>query len=251
VVKVMAAALVAGCIPVAVILALTPGPSPRPHQRQVAASPAAPRPAAVAVSKPAPASGYIVSSSTPIRYSERAGGPPVGTLPARNPYGQRQTVAVVGRPEGGWTQVELPLRPNGQTGWVPLSQVSLTRTAYTVSVDLETRTVTVRDAGVVVLSTPAAVGAPVSYTPKGHTFVWESIKPQPTGGPYGPYVLGLAEFSDTYATFNGGVAQIGIHGTDEPWLIGQAVSHGCVRVANQAIVEMVAMLPLGTPVTVY
>jgi lipoprotein-anchoring transpeptidase ErfK/SrfK len=60
----------------------------------------------------------------------------------------------------------------------------------------------------------------------------------------------LALFSNAYSVFNGGDAQIGLHGQDEPWSIGHPVSHGCVRVANNVISKLAAMLPLGTPVTI-
>jgi lipoprotein-anchoring transpeptidase ErfK/SrfK len=47
---------------------------------------------------------------------------------------------------------------------------------------------------------------------------------------------------------DGGV--IGLHGTNQPELLGQDVSHGCIRVANDVITEMVSYLPLGTPVEI-
>jgi lipoprotein-anchoring transpeptidase ErfK/SrfK len=35
-----------------------------------------------------------------------------------------------------------------------------------------------------------------------------------------------------------------------PWLLGQAVSHGCVRVPNEAIVRVARLVPPGTPVRI-
>jgi lipoprotein-anchoring transpeptidase ErfK/SrfK len=46
----------------------------------------------------------------------------------------------------------------------------------------------------------------------------------------------------------GGV--VGIHGTNTPWLIGQAVSHGCVRVENGTAKELRRYAPLGTPILI-
>jgi lipoprotein-anchoring transpeptidase ErfK/SrfK len=43
---------------------------------------------------------------------------------------------------------------------------------------------------------------------------------------------------------------VAIHGTNAPWLIGQAVSHGCIRVHNSVIRRLARLLPLGTPVRV-
>jgi len=44
----------------------------------------------------------------------------------------------------------------------------------------------------------------------------------------------------------GGLA--GIHGTDRPDLLGQAVSHGCVRVSNTVDRALARLAPLGTPI---
>ena len=49
--------------------------------------------------------------------------------------------------------------------------------------------------------------------------------------------------------FGGGDGQIAIHGTNNPGDIGQDVSHGCVRIENAAI-ERLSTLPLGTPVVI-
>ncbi len=41
-----------------------------------------------------------------------------------------------------------------------------------------------------------------------------------------------------------------IHGTNEPWLIGTAVSNGCIRLTNDNIIDLYNRTPLGTPVLV-
>ena len=41
-----------------------------------------------------------------------------------------------------------------------------------------------------------------------------------------------------------------IHGTNEPWLIGTAVSNGCIRLTNDNIIDLYDRTPLGTPVLV-
>lgn len=43
---------------------------------------------------------------------------------------------------------------------------------------------------------------------------------------------------------------IGFHGTPNEELIGQAVSHGCVRMRNQDVLALYAMVKIGTPVIV-
>jgi lipoprotein-anchoring transpeptidase ErfK/SrfK len=42
----------------------------------------------------------------------------------------------------------------------------------------------------------------------------------------------------------------GIHGTDEPWSIGSAASHGCIRMLVPDVIQLYSMTPLGTPVWV-
>ena len=41
-----------------------------------------------------------------------------------------------------------------------------------------------------------------------------------------------------------------VHGTNEPWLIGTAVSNGCIRLTNDDIVELYDRTPIGTDVFV-
>lgn len=41
-----------------------------------------------------------------------------------------------------------------------------------------------------------------------------------------------------------------IHGTDAPWTIGQAVSHGCIRMTNEDVLDLYPRVPMGTRVTV-
>ena len=43
---------------------------------------------------------------------------------------------------------------------------------------------------------------------------------------------------------------IGIHGTSRPELLPGRVSHGCIRLRNEDIVELDRLMPVGTPVTI-
>jgi lipoprotein-anchoring transpeptidase ErfK/SrfK len=43
---------------------------------------------------------------------------------------------------------------------------------------------------------------------------------------------------------------IGFHGTPDEKLVGQAVSHGCIRMRNKDVLALYALVKLGTPVTV-
>jgi lipoprotein-anchoring transpeptidase ErfK/SrfK len=41
-----------------------------------------------------------------------------------------------------------------------------------------------------------------------------------------------------------------IHGTNEPWTIGQAVSSGCIRMMNNDVVDLYNRVPVGARVVV-
>jgi lipoprotein-anchoring transpeptidase ErfK/SrfK len=47
-----------------------------------------------------------------------------------------------------------------------------------------------------------------------------------------------------------GKTQLGFHGTDQPELIGKAVSHGCIRMHNKDVTALYAYVQMGTAVTV-
>ena len=53
-------------------------------------------------------------------------------------------------------------------------------------------------------------------------------------------------------SFAGGNGVIGIHGTNQPELIGSSVSQGCIRMENDVIDRLVEEigLPLGVPVEI-
>ena len=47
-----------------------------------------------------------------------------------------------------------------------------------------------------------------------------------------------------------GISSIGIHGTCAPWSIGGRRSHGCIRLKNENILELVESVEIGMPVIV-
>ena len=49
----------------------------------------------------------------------------------------------------------------------------------------------------------------------------------------------------------GNDTSIRIHGTTEPGSIGRAVSNGCLRMRNEAVMDLYEQIPVGTPVYVY
>lgn len=149
-----------------------------------------------------------------------------------------------------WAEVYLPIRPNGSTGWVPLADEQLTATSYRVEISLTDFTLTLFEGSDEVFSTDVGVGRDDRPTPGGVYYIRELLQPPDPDGVYGPYAYGLSGFSPVLDSFNGGEAIIGIHGTNQPDKLGTYVSSGCIRMANDAITELVTDfgIPLGTPV---
>lgn len=173
-------------------------------------------------------------------------------IAATTTAGAPATFAIIGDPEAGdgaWYEILLPIRPNGARAWVPADSVSVARTEFRVFVDLDGRRMRVENDGTEVFGTEVAIGESANPTPVGASYVTELIESIDPGGAYGPYAFGLALHSDTLTEFAGGPGQVGFHGTNEPNLIGQDVSNGCIRLSNDDIRAVVDLqLPLGVPV---
>ncbi|MGI9034386.1 MAG: L,D-transpeptidase [Acidimicrobiales bacterium] len=149
-----------------------------------------------------------------------------------------------------WLQVDLPVRPNGSTGWIRAADVDLTTINYRVAVNLRAYRITVWRGGQVILSEPVGLGTTDTPTPGGKYYIKELLKPPNPNGAYGPYAYGLSGFSNVLTSFEGGAGVVGIHGTNQPSLIGRSVSHGCIRMSNSGITTLAKTLPLGTPVQI-
>jgi lipoprotein-anchoring transpeptidase ErfK/SrfK len=151
--------------------------------------------------------------------------------------------------EAEWYRVQLPVKPNGSTGWVRARDVELAPVQTRIEVDLSARLVTLYDAGRRVLAVPAAIGSPQTPTPTGRYYVNQRLVPEDPGGPFGPGAIGISAFSDVLTGWAQG-GPIAIHGTNRPDLIGRAISNGCIRVRNDHLRRLFARTLAGTPVTV-
>lgn len=86
---------------------------------------------------------------------------------------------------------------------------------------------------------PVAVGKKSTPTPLGNwVIVQKAVNP---GGPFGVRWMRLSVPWGGY----------GIHGTNNPSSIGKAVSHGCVRMYNEDVIEVYRSTPIGTPVNIF
>lgn len=166
-----------------------------------------------------------------------------------NPDGAPRVFLVTDR-QPGWLHVLLPVQPNGSRGWVATSQVGTEKTSYWVQVLRSEHRLKVFRGKETLVSTPAAIGKTDTPTPGGAYYLTELLQPPNPNGAYGPYAYGLSGQSTAMTQFNGHDPVIGIHGTNEPKLLGTSVSHGCIRVSNTVITKLAKMLPLGTPVQI-
>ena len=174
---------------------------------------------------------------------------PLYAAPGRRPFGKigptqmgDTWLPVIDR-RGGWTQVLLPSRPNGSTGWLRTAQLEQRRTPYVVRVHVGSRRLELVRDGAVVGSWSVGVGAPDTPTPVGRTFLLGSIVDDQQG--FSPLILPLGSHSDTLDTYGGGPGTVALHGWPDDSVFGSAVSHGCVRVPADAL-EQLRRVPLGT-----
>jgi hypothetical protein len=148
-----------------------------------------------------------------------------------------------------WLHVALPIRPNGSRGWVRASDVQRRLVRTRVTVDLSEKRVRLYKRGRLVLSSRAAIGSSATPTPVGRYYVNQRLIPGDPSGPFGPGAVGISAFSPVLTGWAQG-GPIAIHGTNEPWSIGRAVSNGCIRIPNPALRRLFAQALAGTPVVI-
>ena len=73
--------------------------------------------------------------------------------------------------------------------------------------------------------------------------------PTESGGPFGPGAIGISAFSNVLTGWAQG-GPVAIHGTNEPWSIGHAVSNGCIRLPNTTLLKVFREAVAGTPVII-
>jgi lipoprotein-anchoring transpeptidase ErfK/SrfK len=140
----------------------------------------------------------------------------------------------------------VPGRPNGRTGWIPAEAADLRPVRELIHIDLSAQTLEFRSKGRLALKTRVAVGRPGMETPRGLFYVtWKLVPRAPV---LGKFAFETSAYSRLSEWPGGGI--VGIHGTYEPQLLGQAVSHGCVRVSNRDILRLRARVGLGTPIRI-
>ncbi|MEI2664494.1 L,D-transpeptidase family protein [Rossellomorea sp. LJF3] len=123
----------------------------------------------------------------------------------------------------------------GQTITIP-GIPDTTGNPYRIQVSVNNRILRLFKDGSQVKEFPIAVGRILFETPIGE-FIIINKAPDP-GGPFGTMWMSLSKES------------YGIHGTNNPASIGNAVSKGCIRMYNKDVEELSNIVPIGTPVSI-
>lgn len=206
------------------------------------------------------AGGYVAKILQPsvVRKAPRRSATRIGVARSRTSYLDQGTQLLVhaarfdaqGRP---WLRVQLPIRPNGTTGWVPADDAVVRRNPWSVHVQLERRRLTVYRDGAAVRRVDVVVGAPDTPTPRGRFAIYEVAPQRDRRGFTGPWALNLTGFSTVLESFGSGPGRVAIHGRGPESLsdpLGSARSHGCVRVDNATIEWLQRRLTNGVPVRI-
>jgi lipoprotein-anchoring transpeptidase ErfK/SrfK len=108
--------------------------------------------------------------------------------------------------------------------------------AYQITISLSQRRLYLYENGHVIKSYPVGIGKILTQTPTG---IYKIINKAPNpGGPFGVLWMGLSR------------PHYGIHGTNAPWSIGKLVSHGCIRMYNEDVLNLSHYVPIGTTVVI-
>ncbi|SRR6266404_1775088 len=157
------------------------------------------------------------------------------------------------------------LRPTTRTLTIPVHAVAPRWTANTlpkrypafILIDRETFTLRLFRGLKLAKTYPIAVGQAGLETPAGlYRINNKQIDPSwhvpnsPWAGSLAGRIIQPGPSDPIKARWMGFWNGAGIHGTDQTWSIGHAVSHGCVRMTIADVEQLYALVPLGTPIYV-
>jgi hypothetical protein len=210
--------------------------SAQAHKRAGAALPAIPGGSGSLVA--------LVHHQTALRTSPD--GLTIAQLGTKTQFGSPQVLWVV-QHKPGWLGVITPQAGNGRVAWILQSMTSLSRVSWQLKVSLSARRLTVLDQGRVVERYTVAIGTPNAPTPTGRFAVTDRLATDDPSGPYGCCILALsANAPHAIQGWTGGT-RIAIHSTPETGTIGEAASHGCIRLTLAEGRWLLGHIPLGTP----
>jgi hypothetical protein len=147
-------------------------------------------------------------------------------------------------------RVELPIRPNGVSGFVAFGAVKVYPVRTRVEVDLSARRLSLFRDDEEVLTVTTGIGASGTPTPTGLFYVNQKLRPDDPNGVFGPGAIGISAFSPTLTDWAQG-GPVAIHGTSDPSSVGRLASHGCIRVQNPVLRRLWRAVRPGTPVLIH
>ena len=170
------------------------------------------------------------------------------------PFEGSRTLETTGRMNEEFLEVILPIAPNNTTGWIQQSSATLGETETLLIIDISERKAALFIGEDLILEAPVAIGAAQTPTPAVEAIIdtiWDRSTSE-TFLPflYGQLLFGLNKHSEALEDFDGKRPALAIHGTDEPELIGSAVSNGCIRMHNSDIALFAEHVTLGTRVSI-
>jgi len=198
---------------------------------------------------------YAAYANGPVRALKAPGGRARHSFASVNRNGVRAVFGVLAvirdrECRAAWYRVQLPLRPNGATGFVAANAVTVRPVRTRLDVDLSKRRLSFFRDGRLILATTAGVGAPDTPTPIGRYFVNQRLHAADPTGPYGAGGIGISAFSPVLIDWAQG-GPIAIHGTNDPSSVGRSVSHGCIRVENRLLRRLFRATETGSPVNIH
>jgi L,D-transpeptidase catalytic domain len=181
----------------------------------------------------------------------RPGGRILTRVQGKTEFGSPQTLAVAFR-RGRWLAVRSPALGNGQVGWVDARAVNLRllRRPLSLEVDLSRRELLIHGPKRVARRISVAIGAPETPTPPGEFYVTDKLDGAEFGPYYGCCILALSGRQPNLPRGWSGGDRLAIHGSPTAtW--GHAVSNGCLHADEADLRYLMALVPLGTAVTVH
>jgi hypothetical protein len=150
-----------------------------------------------------------------------------------------------------WLKVRLPawFSHGMPSGWLDSKFAKLSINRWRVEVSRESGMLKVLHDGRIVRSEHVATGSGSTPTPRGLNATYDHWRS--TEAVLGDWTVSLTTSSPEVPVFGGQQAVVAIHGWHASGGSSGSVSHGCVRVADDSLMRMVALeLPVGTPVLV-
>jgi len=197
---------------------------------------------------------------------EGPSGSPPGAALAPSP-----TAAAAAAPAASATVVP-PASPSAPPGTAPSAAATGPATPLdrALILDRQRRLLSLLENGRLVRRFPVAVGMPGWETPVGsfqvlnktENPVWEHPEkgthtPAGPANPLGSRWIGFHQDCQGKRGWDGehmldvkGCVVAGFHGTPHRWTVGQALSHGCVRLYEEHVRQVFDFVSIGTPVTV-